>query len=241
MNAITGDDLARWGIHASVTEDGDLHLAGPRAALAEERLLAIRANKASIIDDISAGVNIVNVVNVESPSLSGPENERPDGVDIHTAIAVACDGLTIAPTDVYNALATEDIESWLNRDIGTDVLTAFARSLAQRREIHQGIVPPGHTKSAVCRHCGPIWLWFSGEVLGCPWCWNRVAERPIPRPQAISCGDCVHFKRIAHPHLGHCTKDQPEAYAGLWDTDFRACLRWQPPVNDQMNEGIDHA
>ena len=42
----------------------------------------------------------------------------------------------------------------------------------------------------------------------------------------VICGDCIHFERIGHPHLGHCTQHEPEAIAGLWDTDRRVCSRW---------------
>jgi hypothetical protein len=43
----------------------------------------------------------------------------------------------------------------------------------------------------------------------------------------VICGDCIHFERIGHPHLGHCTQHEPEAIAGLWDTDRRVCSRWR--------------
>lgn len=47
-----------------------------------------------------------------------------------------------------------------------------------------------------------------------------------------TCGECVHFERITepfrHPHLGHCAKGEPEAIAGLWDTDRRYCERFLP-------------
>jgi len=108
----------------------------------------------------------------------------------------------------------------------------------QRRERDQGKHPAHYTEQATCKHCGPIWLWFSGEVLGCPWCWNRAANKPIPRPCSVHCGDCIHFERIDHPHLGHCAKGKPEAIAGLWDTDRRYCecflpTRPQQTHNDQ--------
>lgn len=142
------------------------------------------------------------------------------------ALADACRGLSITPVEVREALAPENIAEWRNGDISSDTLTAFARTLVQRREMDQGKVPAHYTERATCKQCGPIWLWFSGEVLGCPWCWNRVADRPIPRPHSVHCGDCIHFKRIDHPHLGHCAKGEPEAIAGLWDTDRRYCERY---------------
>ena len=144
------------------------------------------------------------------------------------ALADACRGLDIAPAEVVEALAAEDIEDWRRGAINGEALAAFARSLVQRRQMDQGKRPDRYTEQATCKHCGPIWLWFSGEVLGCPWCWNRVAGRPIPRPKTVRCGNCVHFERIDHPHLGHCLRGEPEAPAGLWDSDGRHCGRYLP-------------
>ncbi|MEX2367476.1 MAG: hypothetical protein WD601_12790, partial [Pseudohongiellaceae bacterium] len=45
----------------------------------------------------------------------------------------------------------------------------------------------------------------------------------ILRSEQITCGDCTYYKRIDHPHLAHCTQGEPEAIAGLWDSDRRYC------------------
>jgi len=139
------------------------------------------------------------------------------------ALATACDGLTITPNKVKKALATEYIEAWFSGEISIETLTGFAHALQQRQDIDQGKRPAHFTYKATCNHCGPIWLWCAGDVMGCPWCWNRATGRPIPRPETIRCADCEHFKRIDHPHLGHCQKGEPEAIAGLWDSDQRHC------------------
>jgi hypothetical protein len=148
------------------------------------------------------------------------------------ALANATRGLFITPAEVRDALAPEDIEDWNRGDIGAETLAAFARSLVQRREMDQGKVPSHYTERAICRRCGPIWLWFSGEVLGCPWCWNRATGKSIPRPCSVHCGDCIHFERIDHPHLGHCAKGEPKAIAGLWDSDRRYCEKYQTIQNE---------
>ena len=101
------------------------------------------------------------------------------------ALSDACRELPITPATVRDALAPADIEDWRKGGITSDTLTAFARSLVQRRTMDQGQRPAHYTEPATCKRCGPIWLWFSGDVLGCPWCWNRVAGRPIPRPGQI--------------------------------------------------------
>ncbi len=143
-------------------------------------------------------------------------------------LADACRGLDITPAEVKEALAEEDIEDWRKGAITAETMNAFARSLVQRRKMEQGKRPDHYTEQATCKHCGPIWLWFPGEVLGCPWCWNRAADRPIPRPCSVHCSDCIHFERIDHPRLGHCAKGEPEASTGLRDTDRRYCERFIP-------------
>ena len=54
---------------------------------------------------------------------------------------------------------------------------------------------------------------------------QRAEEVPetVTSNERITCGECVHFERIDHPHLGHCVKGEPEAIAGLWDSDRRYC------------------
>ncbi len=97
-------------------------------------------------------------------------------------LSSVCHNLDITPTEVLDVLAPEDIKDWHNGDIKTETLTAFSRSLIQRREMNQGRVPTHFTERAICKLCGPVWLWFNGELDGCPWCWNRVVGQPIPRP-----------------------------------------------------------
>jgi hypothetical protein len=144
------------------------------------------------------------------------------------ALADACRGLAITPGEVREALGPEGAGDWQAGALTTSALAVFARLVSYRKEMDQGIRPSDFSKAATCAGCGPVWLRHEGEVLGCPWCWNRVADRPIPRPVAVRCRDCVHFKRADHPHLGHCIKGLPEPVAGLWDLDFRNCERFLP-------------
>ena len=176
-----------------------------------------------------------NTHNTQKPPDQGNSADIADIADIAyenpkllEALSTACAELPIKPIEVRDALATEDIDAWNQGEIGIDTLAAFARSLVQRREMERGKVPAHFTERATCKRCGPVWLWFRGEVLGCPWCWNRLKGRPIPRPQPVHCGDCRHFRRTDHPHLGHCAKGEPEAVAGLWDEDQRCCEFHQP-------------
>lgn len=151
------------------------------------------------------------------------------------ALADACQGLDITPVEIQQALAAADIDDWHHGAISVDTMAAFARSLSQRREMDQGKCPDHYTEQATCKHCGPVWLWSPGEVEGCPWCRNRVSDRPIPRPCSVRCGECTHFERTDHLHLGHCVRGEPEAIAGLWDTDRRFCERFLPTPQQTYN------
>ena len=63
-------------------------------------------------------------------------------------------------------------------------LQAFAHMVATRRLRERGEVPQHYTTITVCAGCGPVWLWPGApdRVMACPWCFNRIAGRPIPRP-----------------------------------------------------------
>ena len=70
---------------------------------------------------------------------------------------------------------------------------------------------------------------------------RRSEEVPKPDPWRVAhcftrCGDCSHFERIAHPHLGHCAKSEQEAIAGIWDTDRRYCEQYQA-IQKGANDG----
>lgn len=60
----------------------------------------------------------------------------------------------------------------------------YARALIDTADRHDGYTPSGWTQACSCKRCGPVWLWPDApeHVLGCPWCFNRAADLPIPRP-----------------------------------------------------------
>ena len=143
-------------------------------------------------------------------------------------LASATRGLSITPAEVRDALAPEDILDWNNGDFNPETLRTFAKALEQQNIMERGEVPTHYTYRATCTSCGPVWLWFAGKVDGCPWCWNKAANKPIPRPVSVRCGDCQHFERTDRPHLGQCRKGEPAALAGLWDSDQRDCSLFIP-------------
>lgn len=144
------------------------------------------------------------------------------------AIGPCCSSLGLSPCELGQAVATEDVVAWRNNQVDLEYFEAIARALVQRRAMDEGHPPEHYAHRAECAQCGPVWLGFSGEVLACPWCLNRVSGRPIPRPVPVQCAECAHFQRTAHPNLGHCSAGQQEAVAGLWSTDLRNCGRYSP-------------
>jgi hypothetical protein len=57
---------------------------------------------------------------------------------------------------------------------------------------------------------------------------SGYVSEPATSAHSVSRGNCAHFERMVHPHLGHCTKAEPEPTSGLWDTDCRSCCWWLP-------------
>ena len=66
---------------------------------------------------------------------------------------------------------------------GDQSARAFEQAAAVlRAERHAGRVPDGWRHVVECGGCGPVWLWAPfGQVLACPWCWNRADGLPVPR------------------------------------------------------------
>lgn len=116
-----------------------------------------------------------------------------------------------------------------------NVLCAYLKALQATADREAGRLPESYCHTATCRGCGPVWLFVSGTVVGCPWCWNRVRGLHIPRPITKTCGTCRHFQRKNHPHLGACALGVPGAPAGHWDSDTTGCGRWMP-VNTGQNQ-----
>lgn len=160
---------------------------------------------------------------------SAHELARKDVHQLMEALSSACLGLQISPQQVYDALGDDGRNDWLKGETSEQELRTFAESTILIQKIDQGERPDLYNKKGTCYQCGDVWLWFEGTVLGCPWCWNRIAGKPIPRPVSVQCGNCKHFKRKQnHPALGHCSKGEPEPIAGLWATDARSCQLYIP-------------
>ena len=60
---------------------------------------------------------------------------------------------------------------------------AFYELLVISEMRFRGIAPGHYTSTTVCQHCGPVPIWEGcpPQVQGCPWCLNRVANRPVAK------------------------------------------------------------
>lgn len=99
-------------------------------------------------------------------------------------LSAACQGTITTPNDLRMLLAAEDLDDLSSGRWGLDTLRAMADALQIRRMRMEGRIPAHYTSPAVCCHCGPVFLppGFSPELGSCPWCLNRRAGLPIPRP-----------------------------------------------------------
>ncbi len=89
------------------------------------------------------------------------------------ALAATCKNPASSLPEIMAVITLEDHQSWHRGEIGNAALVAFTSSLQERLEMNRGLRPSHYNRTAVCEHCGSIWLWFDGYVQGCPWCWNR--------------------------------------------------------------------
>lgn len=97
--------------------------------------------------------------------------------DLLTYLTAQRHGLTV---DDLRAAAGND---WPEVQADPALLEALAHAVSVRRMRERGEVPPSYTAVTDCAGCGPVPI-FEGapdRVMGCPWCFGRVAGRPVPR------------------------------------------------------------
>ena len=74
-------------------------------------------------------------------------------------------------------------DDWLEIAADPNQLKDFAAMAMIMEMREQGILPDHYTATSTCKQCGPVPIWQDcpPEVLGCPWCFNRLLGLPIPR------------------------------------------------------------
>jgi len=112
--------------------------------------------------------NLPSVATVASVAVADSPNAK-SGTPLLDALEVACRGLPVTPGFVQSALAPEDKADWERGDLSLDTLRTFAQTLVWDQERAQGKAPAHYAKRALCRQCGPIWLWTEGTFVSCPW------------------------------------------------------------------------
>lgn len=115
-----------------------------------------------------------------APGLAGGQGDasaRTAGRERLLALA-AQHGLAVG-----RVAALDDADPLELAALPDEVLVAYARALLCTGERRAGRVPEGWSVASECEGCGPVWLWpGAGRVRACPWCWERVAGREVPRP-----------------------------------------------------------
>ncbi|MBU6509348.1 MAG: hypothetical protein KGQ73_04095 [Gammaproteobacteria bacterium] len=105
---------------------------------------------------------------------------------LESIAAEACVSLSgyITASQLIARLAPEDLTDLesMPKDSAVRFLRAFATACVWTDMRRQGIAPPGWTHAAHCDRCGPVYLWRTVRVAGCPWCRNRRDGQKIPRP-----------------------------------------------------------
>lgn len=97
--------------------------------------------------------------------------------DLLAYLTAQCHGLTV---DDLRALAGPD---WPEVERDPALLETLVHAVQTRRMRERGAVPAHYAASTICAHCGPVPIFVGApaRVMGCPWCFNRAAGRPVPR------------------------------------------------------------
>lgn len=133
--------------------DGHLHYRAPKGALTPQLRRAVLAKRSDII-------TMLEEVGTEMLQLAADH------------------GLTA------NELRQTAGQDWPEIKADPALARAFATAVEIRQMREQNRIPPSYTASTTCAGCGPVPIWpgCPENVLACPWCFNRIADRPVPRP-----------------------------------------------------------
>ena len=154
--AVLLDDLRRHDVLVRV-RGTVVEVDGPETVLTEDVLKELRAQKPAIIKH----ARILEMLENAACAVSGEYN-------------------LITSDDLISRLCESDLEDI--QLMAPSGLLAFAHAVQVNMMRENGVVPPRWTASTVCQHCGdvPIFPGCSPRVDACPWCFNRVAGKPLP-------------------------------------------------------------
>ncbi|HFA59300.1 MAG TPA: hypothetical protein ENJ83_01280 [Rhodospirillales bacterium] len=199
----------------------------PLAVLRQVARLGLRLEAAD-------GQLLVRPADRVPPSLAGALRARKpallrllEAAEARLRAAALEAGLT--PQVLRRALSAEDLAELAEGRIGDEQLRAFALLTRERLEREAGRVPPRYELVWTCPRCGPVWVpetWPLEVARNCPWCANRLAGRPIPRPQGVTCASCRRFEA----ETGRCAIEAPREPHGHPDLP-RGCAWWLPATD----------
>ena len=131
------------------------------------------------------------------------------------------------------ALALAAGDDWPEVAERPEALASLGALIRTRQQRRRGELPLHYTQPALCRTCGPVYLWAEAprRVLACPWCLDPPAV-PFPRP-AVRCGTCGSFvpsETSPGDEIGRCLIDAPASRRGepLFPNVRRPCGAWRP-------------
>ncbi len=75
-----------------------------------------------------------------------------------------------------------------NGELTEDELPAAIEMVAITEMREKGICPDHYTSETTCKNCGPVPIWEGcpPQVIGCPWCFNRLQGLPMPNVRTRS-------------------------------------------------------
>jgi hypothetical protein len=90
-----------------------------------------------------------------------------------------------------------------------ETIKALAHVIETRHMRERGEIPAHYTTVTLCKGCGPVPI-FEGvpdHVEGCPWCFNRVQGRPVPKGRFNRGMACIEGRTVASVLVVTCHPD----------------------------------
>ncbi len=130
-----------------------------------------------------------------SQSSSAPTDKTPSGTEtpVRSSKSTKSPLLEVKdPRPTRSELREDTGSEWSellenkNGELAEHEIPVAAEMVAITEMREKGIVPDHYTATTECSGCGkvPIFEGSPEKVNGCPWCFNRIKELPVPNPQS---------------------------------------------------------
>lgn len=118
-------------------------------------------------------------------TLATQETENAGTVAVVATVAVVSPPASVSAITAEEETVIRDLAGadWPEIEADPVLMGTFTRAVQVRRIREQGKVPEHYTAMTLCSGCGPVPIFPGASELvdACPWCFNRIAGRPIPR------------------------------------------------------------